>query len=572
MADLQDLVYSLEVGVLRRWLIRSAVLLLMLLLAGYYLGAQFNGLSQPEAMDQAQIARQISQGEGFTTKFIRPVILKYETEKSSAGGVDLNSVPDLINPPLYPYLLAGAFKVTGVSFEVDKSKLMGYSSYRPEIIMGFLNILFFVAAMVIFYVWMSRSFDDRVAILASLLLVATDSIWQFVISGLNVPLLLLLICGLGAAFNEALRAEDEEQPGLSLVWLGVAAFLAGLAFMTRYSMLAIPLALVIISGFVFQRRYPALIISLAVPALVSLPWMLRNIQLSGNPFGYAWLQIFAFDSVLWRTFSDSISGFIGLKPLIKAVALGMGNQLENLGFYFGGFLLPGLFFISLLHVFRRGTLQNGRWFWLLATVLVLIFNAAVIKLANPQESLELNGLIVLAPAFAAFGAAYAYTMIDRMKLPSSILSIPIVIMIVGIQLVPMGIKVLQKNPPPYAYPPYFPPVLFFIKDWIEPDELQSADIPWATAWYCDRTSIWIPYKKKDFYAMNDFKFKISAMLFTPETSNRKMLTQIQTGEYVEWASLIKRTELKDLPLPFFTALPPNPQQDYLYFSDRVRWR
>ena len=33
----------------------------------------FRGLSSPQAMEQAQIARQIARGEGFTTKMIRPL-------------------------------------------------------------------------------------------------------------------------------------------------------------------------------------------------------------------------------------------------------------------------------------------------------------------------------------------------------------------------------------------------------------------------------------------------------------------------------------------------------------------
>ncbi|NJK90968.1 MAG: glycosyltransferase family 39 protein [Blastochloris sp.] len=433
-------------------------------------------------------------------------------------------------------------------------------------------MLLLVGAIAVFYVWMIRAFDDRVALLASLLIVVTDLVWQFAISGLNVPLLLLLVSGMGAAWNEALRAEEDEADVWALVWIGVAAVLGALAFLTRYSMMAFPLALMFGAAFSFRQRIPALVITVLVPLLIAAPWLLRNMQLTGNPFGFAWVGIYAFDSVLWRTFGEHPAAYMGLKQLVKAVVFGLGNQLENMGYFFGGFLLPGVFFASLLHTFRNSATQMSRWVWLIAAVLLVLFNASVIKQADPQVFLELNGLIVLIPILAAYSAAFLYTLMDRLKLPSNILQIPLVVLIVGLQLIPLGIKVVQKTPPRFAYPPYFPPVLFFIKDWLEPTELKSADIPWATAWYCDRVSLWIPHRKKDFYELNDFKFRISAMLFTPETSNRKMLTQIQMGEYAEWAPLIKRTKLEDLPLPFVTALPPNPEQDYLYFSDRVRWK
>jgi hypothetical protein len=577
MADLQDLVYSVEVGSLRKWILRVAVLLLILLLGVYYLGAQFNGLSQATAMDQAQIARQISQGEGFTTKFIRPVILKFLTEESSEKGLDVLKMPDLVHPPVYPYLLATAFKLTGVSFEVDKLKLKELTIYRPEMVIGGLNLLLFMGAMVIFYLWVSRAFDDRVAVLASCLLVATDSIWQFVVSGLNVALLLFLVCGMAAALHEALAAEEEEEKdGVTLAWLSLAALLGGVMFMTRYSMVVFPLGLAVAALFLFRRRGLAVVVAVAVPLLVSLHWLIRNFQLTGNPFGYAWLHIYAYDSVLWRMYGDSLAGATGLKALAKALGLGLGNQIENLGYYFGGFLLPGMFFVSLLHVFRRRFCQNSRWFWLGVTVLALVANAVVVKLSDPQKSLDLNGLIVLAPIFAAYGSAHLCVLVDRMKLPSNVLAIPILAIVVGIQLVPLAIKVGQKSLPRFVFPPYFPPVLFLMRDWVSPQEVQSADIPWAIAWYCDSTTLWIPHKRKDFDTLidtrNGFHVSVSTMLFTPESANLKMFSQIQGAEYGEWKQMIMRSDLRDLPLPFVTILPPKPNFDYLYFSDRPRWK
>ena len=41
----------------------------------------FRGLNSPQAMDQAQIAREIARGNGFATKFIRPIA--YEQAKEA---------------------------------------------------------------------------------------------------------------------------------------------------------------------------------------------------------------------------------------------------------------------------------------------------------------------------------------------------------------------------------------------------------------------------------------------------------------------------------------------------------
>lgn len=571
MANLQDLVYSMEVGALRVWILRLAVLLLVFLLGGYYLSTQFNGLSNQEAMDQAQIARQISQGEGFTTKFIRPLFLKLQAEHSSKD-LDLQKMPDLVHPPVYPYLLATAFKITGVSFTVDRLKLKDYTNFRPEMVIGIFNLVCFVLAVGIFYTWMIRAFDDRVAVVAALLFATTNLVWEYNISGLNVSLLLLFICALGLCLNEAFTAQDYEQPVISLAWLAAASLLGGLAFMTRYSMIAFCLALILVGGLFFRNRLAALLITIVIPLVISLPWFFRNVGLTDNIFGYAWVYLFSYDSTLWRTFVDGIAANVGLKQLITAMALGMGNQVQNLGFYVGGFLLPGVFFVSLFHVYKKVNVKESLWFWLAATLFLLVLNAPVIKNLDPRENLELNALIVLIPALAAFSAAFLFILVDRLKLPSNVLKIPILVTVILIQMIPLGINFLQRNPPRFAYPPYFPPVLFIVQDWIDSEEVLAADIPWGTAWYSDRTSLWVPVKKKDFNEINDFKYKISVMLLTPESSNRKLLSEIQTGEYRDWANLIKRTDLKDLPLPFFTPLPPNPEQDYIIFADRVRWK
>ena len=75
-------------------------------------------------MDAAQLARNLAEGKGYTTLFIRPFSLYLVQRHNEAGApVPLDErersisrtskprIPDLANPPVYPVLLAGLMKV-----------------------------------------------------------------------------------------------------------------------------------------------------------------------------------------------------------------------------------------------------------------------------------------------------------------------------------------------------------------------------------------------------------------------------------------------------------------------------
>jgi hypothetical protein len=92
----------------------------------------YRNLATPEAMDAAQLARNISEGKGYTTLFIRPLSL-YLVQKHNAGGMrrprsparnprfraNQTAHPDLANPPVYPVVLAGLMKVLPFQYAVE---------------------------------------------------------------------------------------------------------------------------------------------------------------------------------------------------------------------------------------------------------------------------------------------------------------------------------------------------------------------------------------------------------------------------------------------------------------------
>jgi hypothetical protein len=384
---------------------------------------------------------------------------------------------------------------------------------------------------------MARAFDNRVAMFAMVLFLGSDLMWSLAISGLPMQFMIFLVCAAGFCVNEALTADETvEGEGMSALWLGVAAVMVGVLTLTRYSMLAIYLPFVALGWLGFTRRMACGLIATLVPLTLLLPWLVRNALVSGNLFGYAWVQLFAADSSLWRLYGGEADWYIGFNQLLRALLNGVGNCFANLGSFFGGLLAPGLFVLGFFHMFKRERVQIARWFWGGAFALLLGFNALTIKSANVLEQQDLNSLFVLFPILAGYGTAFACVLVERLQLPSRVLQIPVLTLVCLLQLYPLSLRLIQHRPPQIAYPPYVPPIMqVYYKQFLAPDELQTCDIPWAGAWYCNRLSLWMPQNREDFAKIGESVYPINAFWLTAASMNKN----VRNGEYAAWSQLIE---------------------------------
>ena len=103
MRSLQDWVYEVEAGSIRLWLVRIALVLLVGGLAGWIGLCEFNGLRTMEAMDFAQQGRQLAQGKGFTTLFVRPLALWQLRAKDGNQAPPVYEFPETLARPFIPY-------------------------------------------------------------------------------------------------------------------------------------------------------------------------------------------------------------------------------------------------------------------------------------------------------------------------------------------------------------------------------------------------------------------------------------------------------------------------------------
>src|ERR1700753_2001112 len=113
-ARIQEMIHKLEMGGGSRYIWMLALMAALTVVGVLYDLRAYRGFSSPDAMDAAQVARNLSEGRGYTTQYIRPFsIYRVQKHSQAANPSGTNDVarlngfhPDLANAPLYPAVLA----------------------------------------------------------------------------------------------------------------------------------------------------------------------------------------------------------------------------------------------------------------------------------------------------------------------------------------------------------------------------------------------------------------------------------------------------------------------------------
>ncbi|HWH68809.1 MAG TPA: glycosyltransferase family 39 protein [Candidatus Sulfotelmatobacter sp.] len=579
MALPQNLVHQLEEGGGKRFLhLALAVVGLLLLLFGYNWRA-FHNMSNQEAMDAAQLGRNIAQGKGFTTSFIRPFSI-YLLKQHNPASLNLAEQgknpdparlkgphPDLANPPVYPVVLAGLMKLKPLfSYPINTTSPWWSNDgrfwrYEPDFLIALFNQLLFLGVVVLVFFLARRLFEPAVAWLSALLLLGTELFWRFSVSGLSTMLLLLIFVGLvwGLTLLEQEARAPKRGPAALLVLAGLLGFLVGLGALTRYAFagLILPVLLFILL-FTGRQRVQLALLSLAVFAAVLTPWIIRNLVLSGTPFGtatYTALEnTFLFPEYsLQRSLGPEFKGRILTAIWYKFI--GNSRQIFQTDLpKLGGNWLSAFFLVGLLIPFRNPSLQRLRYF-LLGSLAVLCVFQALGKTQLSEDSPEINSenlLVLVAPLVLVFGVSLFYLLLEQLQLPFLQLRYLIISLFGLIVSLPLVFTFLPPKGSPVAYPPYYPPFVQLIGSWLRPDELSMSDIPWAMAWYGQRQSLWLTANAQaDFFAIHDYCKPVSLLYLTPVTTDRRFYSQMGPTGDSSWGSFVVETLVRNQIPPDF---------------------
>ena len=552
-------------------------------------------------MDAAQVARNLSEGKGFTTQFIRPFSLflmqRHNGAQASLASTNAapdlallqSAAPDLANAPVYPVLLAGLMKVLPFQYPADLKKSFwsnngNFWRYQPDFFIAIANQILLLIVVVLTFFLAKNLFDASVALLSATLVLTSELLWRFSVSGLSTLLLLAIFLGLVSVLLAMERRERETPPpGSSLAGLAVAAgILVGLGALTRYAFgwTIIPVLLFILF-FAGQKRFANLLLALAAFAVVLTPWIVRNETVSGTAFGTAGYAIcegtFAFPKFqLERSVHPDMTAAVWLTPVLQKLYGNLRGFMTDDLLKILGTGAGALFFAGLFMGFRNLATRRARYFLLMCLGVFIVVQAlGRTELSNvtPEINSE-NLLVLLVPLVAVFASGFFFTLLEQMTLP--LLQLRYVV-IAGFALfcaAPLLFVLASSKNLPVVYPPYYPPSIQQVSAWMKPDELMMSDVPWAVAWYGDRQCAWLTLDAQgEFNAIHKNIKPVQALYLTPQTMDGKFVTEWMEGSERSWGSfLLKVLDDKRVPDGFpLTKSPAGFFPEQLFLTDHDRW-
>ena len=498
------------------------------------------------------------QGHGFTTEFIRPLSVYLIRQKDAAPPKDparLNSGhPDLANAPAYPVVLAGLMKVLPFRYDANLNGALWKARYQPDVLIALFNQGLFVVLIVLAFFWARWVFDERVAWTSVVLLIGTELLWRFSVSGLSTMMLLVIVMCLVWCLTLIEREAREPKwgPAMLAALSLVAGALAGLGGLTRYSFLwmIIPVALFLVL-FGGPRRALLCVAALAAFAALMTPWLARNYAMSGHLFGVnsfavieGWLPNFR----LQRSLSPDL-GHPGVMAYVSKLVANLLPILQTDLLKLAGTWISAFFLVGLLVGYRNVALRRVRYF-VVAGIVTLAVAQALGRTQLSDETPEINSenlLVLMAPVVLVFGVALFYSLLDGMRFAAEQWRYAAIGMFVAVLWFPMILAVASPKRSPMAYPPYRPDIIQSSGKMLLPDEMMMSDIPWAVAWYGQRQCIWLtvyanpsPDDSREwpesFFAVNDALKPVHALYLTPRFLDSRMQSEgLRSGEPT-WAN------------------------------------
>lgn len=615
---MQEIIQKLEMGSGSKIILWSVLSMAFVVFLVVYNLRSFQNMSTVEAMDAAQVARNIAEGRGYSTLFIRPFSIYLVTNKNgglsqTVGTLDAGLLkhphPDLANPPVYPVILAGLMKLTGAYYAIPDRRDPANLSwmwkqvwsnagrfwwYPPDFVIALFNQgLLLISAWLVFCL-ARKLFDNTVAWLSCLLMVGTELYWRFAVSGLSTNLLLLQFLGL-VWMMVLLEESIRENKGNRRIFLlaGLAGAIVALGLLTRYSFgwLILPVVVFIIL-FGGNVRVPTAMTAVFVFATLISPWIIRNFRVSGTPFGIASFVYVedtpAFQETRLQRDVQPIFNKFDLSMLVRKVSMNgraiISNELPKLG----GSWISSFFLVGLMLVFHKPSISRLRHFILLCVPVLMLAQAggrSFLSAMSPDINTE-NLLVILGPMVLIYGVSLFVSLLDQLEITIVQLRYLIIGVFFCLTSLPMILSFAPPRRFPIMYPPYYPPSIQQISNWmkdgnqdektgkITESELIMSDVPWAVAWYGKRQCIWTTLTAQDeFFAVNDYLKPVKALYLTPLTMDAKFLTEwIRPGE-ISWGSFVLESLMrKEIPPNFpLRKAPVGFLPEQLFLTDWERW-
>ena len=561
---LQEKLLDLDTGTTARFLKIGMISAFLIGICLVYTIVQFKGLGSEMAMDQAQIARSLMSGEGFSTRYIRPLAIRQLSD--TGRKIPSGNFPDFYNAPLYPLVESLALLPVKKHLAMTPTETLGAGDRAVAI----LGVILLLTGVLVWYFVARLIFDHSLAILSAGLILVTDLMWQFALAGLPQHLLIILFGIVTYCAMKASRANEEENDLQVFLWLGGAGLGLGLMSLTN------GVTAFFVPGFLvfclvgFDARIRAFLVPLFAYFLCVTPWLIRNTMVCGNPLGLSVYTALAGAGVTESSIMRGVStGLIFGGGMATKFRSGIMDQAAHLWEYFGLNLAVIAFVVSVLHPFRSSFASLWRWIILLMWVGAII-GMTLFGVSGAVSGNQLHAVFL--PTFIIYGLAFVLVLWNRLEISFKPLRIAFLTLIFFISGTPMLLTLLAGQTARIQWPPYVPPFIAILQNWFQKDEILCSDMPWAVAWYADRKCLLLPETVKAFDEISDYSTLGSAIvgLYLTPISGRDDFLSLVKGTNKEWGPIIMRTvNLNEFLLKSFTPLPID--GECILYADTERW-
>ncbi len=537
---------------------RTIFFVLLLGLAVTSIFFTFRGLSSPRGMEQAQVAREIARGNGFSTKVIRPITLWQMEEKhqDEEAIVSLKKFPETYHAPINPCVYAAVLKAVDGGNQERWKMPQKSNIYQLDRIIAATCVIFFIIAIGINYLLISRIFDTTIASVVAILMLFCELMWKFSQSGM--PQMLMLMLFSCAMFFLWLGIENASNNRPVITPVIVAGLFLCLLILTHWITIWIYFGFVIFAAIYFKPRgiIAGALIGMLLVLVLPIAYLIYSSP-TGSLFGTAYYAIHnglgSSQDDIMRSLSPA-DHELGLNSLLINIMATTLGQISNLHAYLGAILAAPIFFIALLHPFKRQALAMFRWplllMWALAGIGMSIYGLK-------DESMDSNQIhILFAPLMSAYGLAMISILWARLGIAQRIDSLrhAHLIMIVAISAGPMllsiphdvrlGLRAEGIGGFPH-WPPYYPKAInHTLAENTTAKDVVISDVPWAVAWYADRMCVWLPQNLDQIEKIESLASEqhtpVSGILITPYSFNSEGIMSIATpkGSYGELYPLV----------------------------------
>ena len=526
----QELIHWLEMGGGKRWVLLGALIVCGMSLSLVVSWRQFHGAASEATLVQADMARQIASGHGFTTRVNYPQAVAF----LGARGVRFDPAvpyPDVYQAPLYPLVIAGSLRLMPHSV---RESLFGavpappYGFGADYLLLG-LNLALFWLAIWLAFDLGRRLFGAPAGWLSAIALFLSVPVWQQVVAVNGTALMMVLALG---AFHAWWRAESAEDLRRAALPLGALGALCGALFLTEYSAGALAVVALAWSArrFTGAARWRALGLVAGGFAAVAAPWVVRNLVVTGLPVGLAVQNVAlkfgdttAEPSVFRATLSPALPP-IELNKLSNKVLSTLQDALRTRVWSGGAMWLVAFFAAGWLYVFKSPPVNRLRWLFT-ASLLVLAASQAAF---NSGES-ERLAVVWLSPLIIVFGAGFFFVLLSSNPILGSWPRLCAAALLT-LQAIPLAHDALDPHWLHFQYPPYFPQLLQGMRRQLDVSDASGryglmADVPAGLAWY-GGTRVWAqPATLRDFYAVQ-IEQPTGELLLTPRTLDRPFFSDL----------------------------------------------